>query len=652
MDTLIVALALILAGGLLALITARLFSLMKTCAVGLIVFGCVTGFAGALLQLVQGGTPRTIAFDWLGVFPLVFTLDTVAAYFLLPVFCLSALAAMYSFQYLHDRQRSVAVALHYFFYALLLASMAMVTLAGNMVAFALAWEIMSVSSFFLVMYDGHKEETRHAGYLYFVFTQAGALVLFAAFGILYAQTGSFSFEGLAVLPEQVKLAACLLLLIGFGSKAGVMPLHIWLPYAHPAAPSHVSAVMSGVMIKMGVYGIFRFYLLLAPSSSLVPHTVLVLGMISGLLGVVYAIGKHDLKRLLAYSSVENIGIILLGLGIGMLGVSTGHATMAACGFAGGLLHLWNHSLFKSLLFMGAGSVLHQTGTLDSNQLGGLMKTMPRTGRACLAGSVAISGLPPFNGFIGEFLIYYGAIHGLALSRTPMIFSLLAIVSLSVIGGFAAACFTKVIGIIFLGEPRTEKAAKAREAGGIMVAVPLLLAVVCFVIGLWPDHFVRAALAAASAVPSVAAFDPAPVARLMGNITRTVALFLALVALVELLRRRCYAGKEVTSSGTWGCGFTQPTVRMQYTGASFADSIIECFRPFVQVRKTYLVMTSIFPARAHYSAREEDVAELGLNALLVRPILTLLGILRWIQHGNIQLYIAYIVLAIVAMLLFF
>ncbi len=652
MNTLGIALLLILAGGLQALVTFRSFVLMRFSAVALIVAGSLLGCVGLLPRLLQQAAPLSFSCEWLGLFSLSFTLDTLAAFFLLPVFVIPAVAAVYSFQYLHDQGRAVAVALNYFFYALLQIAMVLVVCAGNTLSFALAWELMSVSSFFLVMYDAHKPATRHAGYLYFVFTQAGALFLFAGFGFLYAQTGSFSFDGLSTVGEPVKLIACLLLLLGFGSKAGVMPLHIWLPYAHPAAPSHVSAVMSGIMIKMGIYGIVRFYLLLAPASPLVAQTVLLLGMVSGLLGVIYAIGKHDLKGLLAYSSVENIGIILLGLGTGMLGVSTGNTVMAACGFAGGLLHVLNHSLFKSLLFMGAGAVLHQTGTLNSNQLGGLMKTMPLTGRACLAGSVAISGLPPFNGFISEFLIYYGAIHGLALARTPFVFSLLTIVSLAVIGGFAAACFTKVIGIIFLGEPRTEQAAKAREAGGIMVGVLVVLAAACLVIGVWPDPFVRTALAAAHSLPLVADFDAGQISRLMGNISCTAALFLLLFVLVELLRRRLYVGKEISRAGTWGCGFTQPTVRMQYTGASYADSMIECFRPFVQVRKTYLVMTSIFPQRADYSAREEDITELGLHALLVRPLLTLLGFLRWIQHGNIQIYIGYIVLAIVGMLLFF
>ena len=528
--------------------------------------------------------------------------------------------------------------------------MALVACAGNLVTFALAWELMSLSSFFLVIYDVHKKETRDAGYIYFIFTQAGALFIFAGFGVLYSHTGSFGFDGLAALPDSAKLTAFLLILIGCGSKAGILPLHVWLPYAHPAAPSHVSAVMSGVMIKMGIYGIVRFYLLLEPTSVIFGQIVIVLGMISGILGVVYAIGKHNIKRLLAYHSVENIGIILLGLGIGMLGAASGNTTMAAFGFAGGLLHVLNHSLFKSLLFMGAGAVIQQTGTAVIDQLGGLMKKMPITGRAFLVGSISISGLPPFNGFISEFMIYYGAFHGLHLQGASFLFSMLSIISLAVIGGLASACFTKVVGVVFLGEPRTDKAANASEAGSLMTTAQALLAAACLVIGVWPYYFVQAAFHASEAIPLIADFEPGRFVPIMTNIARTAALFLLLFIVIALLKKALYLGKEMTGSGTWGCGFTRPTVRMQYTGTSYGDTIVDFFRPFVRVKKHYSGINRIFPGKKTYSTHVEDVSEIGLNTLLARPVLYLFGKLRWIQHGNIQLYIAYIVLTIVVMLI--
>jgi len=651
MNTFFLALMLIGAGGLQTLVTFRLFLVMKIIAVSAIIGGCGLGAYTAVMHLLQHTNPVVFNQDWLQIFTFSLKIDAVSAFFLVPVFAIPAIAALYSFQYLHDAKRGAAVAANYFFYALLIISMALVVCAGNLVTFALAWELMSVSSFFLVIYDVHKKQTREAGYLYFIFTQAGALFIFAGFGFIYAHTGSFGFEALAAIPDSAKLTAFLLILIGCGSKAGIMPFHIWLPYAHPAAPSHVSAVMSGVMIKMGIYGIVRFYLLLAPTSVVFGQIVIGLGIISGILGVVYAIGMQDIKKMLAYSSVENIGIILLGLGVGMLGAASGNETMAAFGFAGGLLHIFNHSIFKSLLFMGAGSVLHQAKTGSSNELGGLMKKMPVTGRAMLIGSISISGLPPFNGFISEFLIYYGAIHGLSLHGASFVFSILAIISLAVIGALAGAAFTKLIGVVFLGEPRTDKASGANEAGAFMGIALSLLAASCLVIGVWPDYFVQAAFQATQAIPLVADFEAGQFMPIMTNIARTAALFLLLFIVIAVIRRMLYLGKEVTSSGTWGCGFTQPTVRMQYTGTSYADTIVDFFRPFIRVEKKYSGINKIFPGKTTYSSHIEDTSELGLTNFIVQPVLFLLGKLRWIQHGNIQLYIGYIVLAIIAMLIF-
>jgi hydrogenase-4 component B len=651
MNTFFIALFLIGIGGVQALATCRFFPVMKTLAVVSIVAGCGIGAYDAALRLLQHATPVALFWDWLQISPFALKIDMLSAFFLIPVFVIPAIAALYSFQYLHKEKRAAAVANNYFFYAMLILFMALVVCADNLLTFALSWELMSVSSFFLVIYDVQKKKTRDAGYLYFVFAQAGALFIFAGFGFLYAHTGNFSFDQIAAIPDSAKLIAFILILIGCGSKAGIMPLHIWLPYAHPAAPSHVSAVMSGVMIKMGIYGIVRFYLLLEPTSLLFGQIVIVLGIISGILGVVYAIGKQDIKTMLAYSSVENIGIILLGLGIGMLGVTSGNKTMAAFGFAGGLLHVFNHSIFKSLLFMGAGSVLHQAKTGNSDVLGGLMKKMPLTGRTMLIGSVSISGLPPFNGFISEFLIYYGAINGLSLHGASFVFSVLALISLAVIGALAAAAFTKLIGIVFLGDPRSEKAANVTEAGLLMGTSLAILAASCLVIGIWPSYFVQAAFLATRSIPLIADFEATQFMPLMTNIAHAGALFLLLFVIVAFIRRLLYAGKDVTRSGTWGCGFTQPTVRMQYTGTSYADTMVDFFRPFTQVEKKYSGINTIFPGKTTYSSEIHDTAETWLHKLIIRPILFLLGKLRWIQHGNIQVYIGYIVLVILVMLLF-
>jgi hydrogenase-4 component B len=650
LEILFVPLFIILTGGVLALFFTRRFTLMKVVTISATVTGCVLGCIYTLSHLISNGGIIEKSWKWLHLFTLAFKIDSIALFFLVPIFLISPLAVLYSFHYLGDAAKSARTAASYFFFTVLVASMALVVTAANMITFVLAWEIMSLSSFFLVVFDYQVKENRQAGYLYFIFAQGGAMFLFAAFALLYRHTGNFDFASFATIPENAKLLIFILAFLGFGSKAGIFPLHIWLPKAHPAAPSHISAIMSGVMIKMGIYGIFRMYLLLNAATPLIGQIVLVSGIITGILGVVYALAKQDIKQLLAYSSVENIGIILIGLGIGMVGVSEKNQAMAFFGFAGAFLHVFNHSIFKSLLFMGAGAVLHKARTKNIDQLGGLMKRMPLTGKSFLAGSVAISGLPPFSGFIGEFLIYYGAFYGISHHRLSLILAILAIVGLAVIGGLATACFTKVVGLAFLGEPRTENAAKAEEAGLSMTLVMIVMATACLVIGVIPEPFIRFAFAGIKDVPFTAGYDTHAFMLIVRQVSQAAALFIGLVLAIALLRKLLYRNKEIGSGGTWGCGFTQPTVRMQYTGTSYAVEMIEMFRSFILIKNTYSGISKIFPGKTTWETTTEDVAEKGYEMGLVQPVLRLLGRFRWIQHGNMQLYIAYIVLAIIALLL--
>ncbi|MEW6517855.1 MAG: proton-conducting transporter membrane subunit [Thermodesulfobacteriota bacterium] len=623
---------------------------MKAGSCLVVAAGCLLGLFAALSVLPQSGDAARISLPWLHIFTLSFQMDSISAFFLLPIFIISPLAMFYSFHYMEKQEQSFRTAINYFFNAILIVSMALVACADNIPTFALAWEIMSVSSYFLVVHDFQNKETRQAGYLYFIFAQGGAMLLFAAFALVYSYTGDFAFAGFAAIPDSVKLVVFILAFLGFGSKAGIFPLHIWLPYAHPAAPSHISAIMSGVMIKMGIYGIIRIYALLGVPSMVFGQIVLLVGMATGVLGVVYALGNQDVKKLLAYSSVENIGIILIGLGVGMIGVATKTEAMAFFGFAGAFMHVLNHSIFKSLLFMGAGAVLHKAKTRSIDQLGGLMKRMPVTGRTFLVGSLAISGLPPFSGFIGEFLIYYGSFQGIHLQRTAFILSALAIISLAVIGGLAAACFTKLVGLAFLGEPRTEKAAQACEAGLSMKLTMILLALACLLIGILPEPFVRLAFSGIAGLQVAGAYNPQAFIELLRNISQTAALFIALFLLVSLLRKGLYWRKEVGAGPTWGCGFTRPTVRMQYTGTSYAASMIDFYRPFVPVKTFYSGIRKIFPGQTIYYTEVLDIAENKIHEMIIKPFFHLLQMLRWIQHGNIHLYIAYIVAAIIVMLL--
>ena len=467
MNLFFLSILIIAAGGILPLLSFRQFTLMKILGVLGIGAGSFLGMLDALSRLSHDGSTG-VSIAYLNTLALSFQIDGLSAFFLLAIFAVCLLAAIYSFHYMNDSGKALRTATSYFFFSLLAASMALVVVAANMITFMLSWEIMSLSSFFLVIYDHQKPENRKAGYLYFVFSHVGAMFIFTAFGVLYGQTGSFGFDS-AGLSTTAKMLVFVLAFVGFGSKAGVFPFHVWLPHAHPAAPSHISAVMSGVMIKTGIYGILRMYSILDLHTPALGTMVLVFGMVSGILGVVYALGQHDIKRLLAYHSVENIGIILIGIGIGMIGVEAKNPIMAVLGFSGGLLHVLNHAIFKSLLFMGAGMVLHKTGTRSIDALGGLLKNMKITGVTFLIGSLAIAGLPPFNGFVSEFFIYMGSFRGIAVESPVFVLSLLAIVSLAVIGGLALACFTKVVGVVFQGEPRSQSARDVDEKGPAMLA---------------------------------------------------------------------------------------------------------------------------------------------------------------------------------------
>ncbi|TKB26944.1 hydrogenase [Desulfopila sp. IMCC35006] len=649
MNFFLLSLAIIVVGGTIPLLTFRHFVLTKCIYVSVTAVGCISGLS-ALLSAAS--SPESLAWSWAWqhVFTLSFSFDSLSLFFLLPVFLICPLAAMYSFFYFERAENSLKTAVSYFFTNILIVSMALVTAASNMLAFALVWELMSISSYFLVMYDYEKVETRTAGYLYFLFAQGGALLIFAAFGVIFSHNGSFDFSRVVGIPDSAKLVVFFLAFLGFGSKAGVFPLHIWLPHAHPAAPSHISAIMSGVMIKMGIYGILRMYFMLGATDIRLGQTVLILGMISGLLGVLYALGKRNIKRMLAYSSVENIGIILMGAGFGMIGIAKGNSLMAGFGFAGCLLHVLNHSIFKSLLFLGAGAVIRKTGISRVDLLGGLMKRMPITGKTFLAGSLSISGLPPFSGFVSEFLIYFAAFQGLKYNHINLLLSIIAIISLAAIGGLATFCFTKVVGIVFLGEPRTEKVRLATD-GGWTLTVPLsLLAIACLGIGIFPAPFITLAFSGLADVSFVSQVDPQLVQTIGTNLGFASRLFLIIIFAVILLRKALYRRKENTAGPTWGCGFTRPTTRIQYTGASFSRSVIDFFRPFALSRETEVRLKKIFPERTRYASWVEDVAEVGMRQGLALPLLSLLGKFRWIQHGNVQLYIGYIIVAILILLL--
>jgi hydrogenase-4 component B len=422
--------------------------------------------------------------------------------------------------------------------------------------------------------------------------------------------------------------------------------------------------MSGVMIKTGIYGLLRaFTFLCAPAYAEATAGrpplwwgwgLIAIGLTSGVLGVLFALAQHDLKRLLAYHSVENIGIIALGLGTGLLGMSKGSSLLMVLGFGGALLHVLNHALFKGLLFLGAGAVAHGTGTLEIDRLGGLLKRMPWTAAIFLVGAVAISGLPPLNGFVSEFLIFFGAFKGGISTTGAIAASLLALIAgLALIGGLAVACFTKAFGIIFLGEPRSEHVARAHEVGWTMRLPMLALAIGCVLIGLLAPIVVGSLQ---TVLASLTHLEPATVsenlAAAAGPLTFVVigagAFLLLLLALI-LLRRGLLAGRRVEQSATWGCGYAQPTPRIQYTASSFAQPLTDLFRPLLGTRKKVLKPEGIFPSEAALETVTPDISHEEMYRPMFERAETWLSQLRWLQHGNVQLYVLYIAVTLIVLL---
>ncbi|MBI3795347.1 MAG: hydrogenase, partial [Deltaproteobacteria bacterium] len=568
-------------------------------------------------------------------------------------FLLSALAAIYGGTYLLAYREEKSLGAPWFFFTLLVASMVLVVIARNGVLFLVAWEVMALTSFFLVTFADEEHTVREAGWIYLVATHLSTACVLTLFVLLGQGRGSLDFDHFSSISSLTNVVF-LLAVIGFGTKAGVMPFHVWLPDAHPAAPSHVSALMSGVMIKTGIYGLLRTLTFLGAPPAWWGWVLCGIGVTSGVFGVLFALAQHDLKRLLAYHSVENIGIIALGLGVGVIGLSSGSPTLAVLGFAGGLLHVLNHALFKGLLFLGAGAVLHATGTREIDHLGGLLKRMPWTGAAFLTGAVAICGLPPLNGFISEFLIYLGAFHSVtSVEGTSAVVALGVIAGLALIGGLAAACFTKAFGVVFLGEPRSEHAAHAHEVGLAMRLPMLLLAGSCVFVGLCAPAVVAAL---ASPLSSITGLPEDQVQTHLRSATGPLwFVVLATFGLICLtlvlggLRRWLLADRSVAEHGTWDCGYAQPTPRMQYTASSFAQPLTEIFRLFLRTRSRVLSVQGLFPHTASLATETDDVCSTSLYRPVFTGIQWLLSWLRWLQHGQVHLYILYIAVTLLVLL---
>jgi hydrogenase-4 component B len=649
----VLALGILTLGGCAAFAVRRSPRWSTFLGVASAVAGCLVGLIPAG-RVLLGASIESLRVPWdvpYGAF--VVEVDPLSAFFLLPIFGLSALAAIYGGQYMLAYRHERALGVSWFFFNLLVASMALVVVARNAILFLVAWEVMALASFFLVTMQDDEESVRDAGRTYLVASHLGTAFLLALFILLGGGNGSLDFDRFAAGSNAGLLF--ILAAIGFGTKAGFVPLHVWLPEAHPAAPSHVSAVMSGVMIKTGIYGLMRTLTWLGPLPAWAGWLLVGVGVTSGVLGVLFALAQHDLKRLLAYHSVENIGIITLGLGLGLVGLRTGSTAVAVLGFAGGLLHVLNHALFKGLLFLGAGAVLHSTKTGDMEELGGLLKRMPWTGSLFLIGAAAIAGLPPLNGFVSEFLIYAGAFTAAAsLGSDAAVPAVATIGALALIGGLAAACFAKAFGVVFLGEPRSDHAAHAHEQGRAMRGPMVLLAAACILIGvLSPPLVGRLApvLEEVTGLPGSAVGEALGQATgILGSITLGAFGLLALAGLLLALRRAALARKPLAVGPTWDCGYALPSPRMQYTASSFAQPLTDLFGPLLGTRRRFSAPQGFFPQTASLTTETPDFYRERLYEPLFAAVQKGLSAFRWLQHGRVQLYVLHIAITLLVLLI--
>lgn len=613
-------------------------------AAGMTILAAMLGVPAALALLFSRST-ATYTLAWgLPFGPCELSIDPLSAFFLLPIFTVAAAGSLFAIGYWPAvAHRSTEPGLT-FFYGLLASSMALLVMARNGVFFLMAWEIMALSAYFLLVTEHGREDVRRAGTLYLIATHTGSAALLVFFSLLAAHTGSFLLPGAgslsALSPVMMSIAAAALL--GFGAKAGIMPLHIWLPAAHANAPSHVSALMSGVMLKMGLYGIFRTLTFFHDPPLLWGAVLTVAGITTALAGIAFAAAQHDLKRLLAYSSIENIGIITTALGVAMLGHSSHNATLAYLCLAAALLHILNHSLFKPLLFLGSGVIIHAVGTREMNLMGGLGKSMPGTSILFLVGVISICGIPPFNGFVSEFLLYLGLFS--QLQASSMAYIVLLAPALALVGGLAVISFTKLYGSVFLGTPRNSASGHGHEAGLTMLLPMGFFALMCLLVGLLPQFALRLVTPAlASFMPDLltAAVLPSEYATILERLSLLgILLVIVTIAVTLFWRRRLRYGTSV-SAATWGCGYQRATVRMQYVASSFSEIAVSVFDGIIRQRIERPVLRGLFPR----PARCVDLPSETVLERIIAPSFTVAGgafaFLRRLQHGQMHLYVLYI-----------
>lgn len=623
--------------------------LLKRPGPGQILSVCITacaalwGMAGALQIL--GGAPATrYLLDWpLPFGPAELSVDPLSALFLLPLLLAALCCSLYGLAYLPAASQPAVEKRVTLFSGLLLASMALVLVARDGLLLLIAWEVMALSSWLLLMTDQQDLQVQRAGTVYLLATHTGSMALYVFFALLKGETGSFAFPAAhsLALGATVTLVMLVAALIGFGAKAGIMPLHIWLPGAHANAPSHVSALMSGIMLKVGIYGVIRAVSFFQHLPVWFGWLVLLLGAVSAITGIALASAQRDLKRLLACSSIENIGIICIGLGMALVGIQSGNRVLAIFGLAGAFIHVINHALFKPLLFLGSGAIIHASGTRQIDRMGGLSRILPRTAPLFLVGSLAICGLPPLNGFVGELFLYFGAFSDGMLADLPLIGFVAPILAL--VGGLAVITFVKLYGAVFLGVPRDPELAHGHESPLAMLLPMGFLAGLCLLAGIGAPLLLQLV---APVVIQYAGVSPLLFTQVAGavplqQIALLNGLLLTVILVVWLIWRFLVQRAPVAASSTWGCGYLAPTPRMQYTGSAFSELITGLISGLVGSQGRLSGLIGAFPASTRFVS---ITTERILDQMIIPSLQGADWCLAWLrrmQHGHLHLYILYV-----------
>jgi formate hydrogenlyase subunit 3/multisubunit Na+/H+ antiporter MnhD subunit len=605
----------------------------------------VSALSGKLISLTLASE-----FIWGSV---TFAVDPLSAWFILIINLIVVPGVWYSKGYLHGHAPSANLGLHHVMLVWMHLSLCMVCMVQNGLAFIFVWEIMSFSSFLLVIFDNQQRVVLQAGLNYLIQMHISVICLLIAFLTVFQSEGNFEFAGIrSYFASHNPLPVFLLFFAGFGFKAGIIPLHTWLPHAHPAAPSHVSGIMSGVIVKMGIYGIIRIVSYLQSDFLLIGNIVLITGMCTGAYGILHASVQKDIKRLLAYCTIENVGLIVMGIGLGLVGQHNDNSFLMLAGYGSALFHVLNHALSKSLLFFGAGSVYHSIHTRNMDKMGGLFKKMPRTSVLFLIGTMAIAGLPPLNGFLSEFILFFGFVNGFMVSgNTENIVIVIGVAAIALIGGLSVLTFTKSFGVMFLGNPRTplppdltEPSAAMRHPQYLLVAIMLLISLVPFAsFGLVTDIVTSAFYIPHNSV------EMTNLCILLQRVSLAVVMFVALVLVVISLRNMAVRRRPERQSDTWGCGNPHTDAHIQYTGSAFSKPVGKLFGSLIPFRKKFRRIddNDIFPNSARYTYSYSDWVETTVFMPFSKLIKRFSSVSLHIQDGRLQWYILYGLLFILA-----